>query len=88
MRRPSIEDKILDAFKAAFKGRRFDAAEHLLRALELCENDCNPSRTANEAYRLIAKAAGTRLTFPRGKDQAGVRHLNESRARIRGRPRR
>ena len=56
MRRHSIEDKILDAFKAAFKGKQFDAAEHLLRALELCESDCKPSRTANEAYRLFAKS--------------------------------
>ncbi len=53
--RPPVEEQILSAFKQALSEKRWDAAEHLLQALEAIQPEPAPGSTLAKAYRSIAK---------------------------------
>ncbi len=54
--RRSLESRILAVFHQALVEGRLDVGEHLLRALEVLDDNGKPGATLTEAYALVARA--------------------------------
>jgi hypothetical protein len=59
-RRARLEDRIHAALRQAIAEGRLDAAEHLLRALEVLAPLCTPGSPLAEAYLLLAEPEASR----------------------------
>jgi hypothetical protein len=57
---PSLEEQILAAFRRALAEGRADAAEHLLRALEVLCSDAESDSPLGEAYLTVIAPPGDR----------------------------
>ncbi len=57
---PPLDRAILAAFKSAHDAGRLDVAEHLLCALECLCDEAVEASAANEAYRIISRACGSK----------------------------
>jgi hypothetical protein len=64
-RNSPLEDQILEAFKRALSEEQSEAAEHLLRALEVLQPDPMPTSSVAKAYRAIADRTINGSTAPR-----------------------
>jgi hypothetical protein len=57
----ALEEEILAALRRAYEGRRFDVAEHLLRALETIESVPQAGGVLAAAYDTIIASSGGKV---------------------------